>query len=78
MDLDEESLTVHNPAGDIEYPVTSIDRNDVTEVTIVFLEQDLLVGTEIILEVSYSGPITNDMRGMYYSHYYDEVEQVTK
>ena len=71
MTIDEDNLRVLDVDSNVLEHV-NLSQNDVTEIWTIELAAPLDVGTEITVEVSYSGPITNDMSGMYYSYYEPE------
>ena len=63
---------VTDAGGGEEYVYISISRDDVTEIVSILLVDTITAGTDILLTISYFGPITDDMAGMYYSYYAEE------
>ena len=78
MTIDENALVVRDAGSSTEYSITGITRDDVTEQYRVELAETLDIDDQVIVDVSYTGPITNDMSGMYYSYYYDIGSDSTK
>ena len=78
MTIDENALVVRDAGSSTEYSITGITRDDVTEQYRVELVETLDIDDQVIVDVSYTGPITNDMSGMYYSYYYDIGSDSTK
>ena len=71
IELDETTLEVKLIRTDDVLPYSSMSRNAITEIVTVQLEQTIGNDEEISLEIAYTGPIKDDMRGMYYAYYYD-------
>ena len=79
LELDEESLIIRSEVDEsITYEHVAITRNEITELVTIELAQTLEVDEEIVVEISYSGPLLNDMSGMYYSYYTDETDNTLK
>ena len=72
IELVDDSLVVERDDEVLSY--LSITYDSTTEIVTVLLEESLSVGDVFTLTVEYSGPIRNDMGGMYYSYYWNPEE----
>ena len=73
MDVIQSTIVIRSATDPtVEYQYMTVTRDDVTELTAIKLLTPIEETEQIELEMSYRGPITDDMSGMYYSHYLDE------